>query len=74
MTEYLRGGDLFFHLEQRGVFTEDHTRFYAAEITLGVQHLHQLGIIHRTISVGIINPRSKGYCSCLVCVCVCVCV
>ena len=52
MTEYMRGGDLQFHL-QRG-FTEDRARFYGAEITLGVHHLHKLGIIHRNISVGIV--------------------
>ena len=52
VTKYKRGGDLQFHLDQRGAFTEDHTRFLGAEITLGIQHLHRLGIIHRSISVG----------------------
>ena len=54
VTQYVRGGDLLFHLQREGVFTENRARFYGAEITLGVQHLHQLGVIHRSISVGIV--------------------
>ena len=52
VTKYMRGGDLLFHLQRERVFTESRTRFYGAETILGVQHLHQLGIIHRRISVG----------------------
>ena len=51
MTEYVKGGDLLFHLQRKLFFTENRARFYGAEITLGVQHLHQLGVIHRRIAV-----------------------
>ena len=54
VTEYMRGGDLLFHLKREGVFTEGRTRFYGAEITLGIQHLHRLGVIHRKIAVGLV--------------------
>ena len=54
MTEYIGGGDLLFHVNQREQFSEDHTRFYGAEITLGIKHIHQLGMIHRRIAVGFV--------------------
>ena len=34
------GGDLHYHLSQHGVFSEADMRFYAAEIILGLEHMH----------------------------------
>lgn len=48
--EYLCGGDLWYHLSQ-GAFTEDQTRFYTAEMVLGLQILHGHGIIHRDLNL-----------------------
>lgn len=45
--EYLPGGELFFHLSKKGLFSEDYARFYAAEMVLALEHLHSKGIIHR---------------------------
>ena len=45
--EYLPGGELFFHLEKKGLFLEEYARFYAAEMVLALEHLHSKGIIHR---------------------------
>ena len=47
LMEFISGGDLFYHLQHREKFSEDHARFYAAEIALGLIFLHQEGIIHR---------------------------
>lgn len=49
--EYVRGGELFFHLSRERVFSEDRTRFYGAEITLGIQYLHKLGVVYRDLKV-----------------------
>ena len=49
--EYVRGGELFFHLSRERVFSEDRTRFYGAEISLGIQYLHQLGVVYRDLKV-----------------------
>lgn len=38
--EYCPGGELFFYLSQIGRFKEDAARFYAANILLGLHHLH----------------------------------
>ena len=40
-------GELFFHLKRARRFTEDRTKFYAAELVLSLEYLHSLGIIYR---------------------------
>ena len=47
--DYCPGGDLFFHLSRIGCFPESIARFYAAEITLALVHLHELGIVYRDL-------------------------
>ena len=53
MTEYVSGGELFVHLknEKGRRFSEDKTRFYAAEIVCALGYLHSRGVIYRYISV-----------------------
>uniref|UniRef100_A0A1I8ERQ8 G protein-coupled receptor kinase n=1 Tax=Wuchereria bancrofti TaxID=6293 RepID=A0A1I8ERQ8_WUCBA len=47
----MNGGDLKFHLYNLipGGFDEKRVQFYAAEITLGLQHLHKEHIIYRDL-------------------------
>lgn len=47
--EYLPGGDLASLLHKFSFFNEKITRQYMAEITLILQYLHSIGIIHRDI-------------------------
>ena len=44
--DYMPGGDLFTHLSHYGVFSEERTRLYIAEIVLALDHLHKMGIIY----------------------------
>jgi serine/threonine-protein kinase RIM15 len=45
--EYLNGGDCAALIKTLGGLSEDWTRSYLAEVTLGLEYLHSLGIIHR---------------------------
>ena len=47
--DYQSGGELFFHLHNAAMFSEDLARFYGAEMVLAIEHLHQNGIIHRDL-------------------------
>jgi hypothetical protein len=43
----MQGGDMRSKLVDTGPFSEELTRFYAAELTLTTEFLHKGGIIHR---------------------------
>jgi len=47
--DYFTGGELFFHLKHGGKFSERRAKFYAAEITLALQCLHENTIIYRDL-------------------------
>lgn len=47
--DYCAGGELFFHLGKEGRFREDRARFYAAQITLALEHLHTMNVIYRDL-------------------------
>lgn len=47
--DFLNGGELFFHLRQERRFNEERARFYAAEIVLALECLHEHGVIYRDL-------------------------
>ena len=49
--EYVNGGELFFHLAQQRIFTEERTRFYGAEIVSALGYLHENNIVYRDLKV-----------------------
>lgn len=49
LLEYVIGGELFSHLRRAGKFSNDVTRFYAAEIVLAIEYLHNQNIIYRDL-------------------------
>jgi len=60
--EYMSGGDLKGQLDEVQAFSEKRAQFYAAEITLGVQFLHQQGILHRDLKPENVLVGSDGHC------------
>lgn len=47
--DLLNGGDIYTHITQIGKFKETRARFYAAEIILALEHLHENKIIYRDL-------------------------
>ena len=45
--DFLNGGELFWHLRNDLKFSEKRARFYAAEIILALEALHQHGVVYR---------------------------
>lgn len=45
--DYCPGGELFFHLSRMEKFEESMAKFYAAQIALALEHLHDLGVVYR---------------------------
>ena len=50
----MNGGDLHYHLSQHGVFTEKEVRFYAAEVILGLEHMHSRYVVYRDLKVSFV--------------------
>lgn len=44
---FVNGGELFYHLQNEGKFSEDRARFYAAELLCALECLHSFNIIYR---------------------------
>ncbi|CAF1170452.1 unnamed protein product, partial [Didymodactylos carnosus] len=59
--EYAPGGEMFTHLRAVGRYTEDMTKFYAAQITLAFEYLHHLGILYRDLKPENLLFGNDGY-------------
>ena len=51
VTEYVNGGELYFHLAKERQFSEERTRFYGAEIICAIDYLHTNAIIYRDLKL-----------------------
>ena len=61
VTDFLNGGELFYHLCNEIRFSEDRARFYAAQLVLALEHLHENGIIYRDLKPENVLLDSDGH-------------
>jgi len=47
--KFMRGGEMFHHLRAARRFDENRAKFYAAEILLALEYLHELGVVYRDL-------------------------
>lgn len=59
--DYKNGGELFHHMQRENSFTEDRAKFYAAELVLALQALHQYGVIYRDLKPENVLLDSNGH-------------
>ena len=61
VTPFINGGDLFHKLKNDIFFKESLVQFYAAQVALALQHLHDLGIAYRDLKPENILINEDGY-------------
>ncbi|EXJ82909.1 AGC/AKT protein kinase [Capronia epimyces CBS 606.96] len=61
VTDFMSGGELFWHLQKEGRFKEDRAKFYIAELILALKHLHDHNIVYRDLKPENILLDANGH-------------
>ena len=49
ITEFMQGGELYFHLKRNSCFKEKVVKFYMSQILLAIEYIHKNGYIYRDL-------------------------
>jgi len=60
--DLMLGGDLKYHLNVQEKFSEARTRFHAAQVLLGLEHIHSKGIVYRDLKLENVLVDENGHC------------
>lgn len=61
VTEYMPGGEMFYHLHNFGSFGEANAKFYICEIILALEYLHKNYIVYRDLKPENILLDDEGH-------------
>ena len=61
ITEFMQGGEMFFHLHKEKRFSNEKTRFYIIEIILAIEFLHKNKMLYRDLKPENIMVDSNGH-------------
>lgn len=61
VTDYMSGGELFWHLQKEGRFSERRAKFYIAELIVALENLHDNGIVYRDLKPENILLDANGH-------------
>ena len=61
VSDFMQGGDMFYHLHFNRKFDEERCKFYAIELILGLEFLHKNNMIYRDLKPENILMDSKGH-------------
>ena len=61
LTEFMQGGELFFHLYREKRFNNEKAKFYAIEIILAIEFLHKKNMMYRDLKPENVLIDKKGH-------------
>ena len=61
ITEFMQGGEMFFHLHKEKKFSNEKAKFYIIEIILAIEFLHKNNMLYRDLKPENIMVDSNGH-------------
>ncbi|RKO95232.1 kinase-like protein, partial [Caulochytrium protostelioides] len=59
--EYISGGDLMCHIQDKKRFSQNRARFYACEVLLGLEYFHRNNIVYRDLKLDNLLLTPEGH-------------